>query len=314
MTALATLKRKLSNGRAFANFRGAVFFAQRRIRSLEARHRAARLMARVLPAGSVAERGSDAVASRLEQQGFVILDLVTSQQAHEMREHFQRQPVYAPYLANSPRVLLDEADQIDSHVLWHEDPAVLSCPHALDIANHPMVLAAMQAVLGCKPTIGYMTAWWSVPTADGVPRHAENFHRDVDDLKFIKLFVYLTDVGEGNGPHEYIRGSHGDSRLSRIRRYGDEEILQTFGEDSLVRFTGPAGRAFLENTYGMHRGQPVQTGRRLIFQVVYSLLPLVYGPARPYPATVAAATSRVLDPYINRRYLAPARPQEPSRG
>ena len=38
-----------------------------------------------------------------------------------------------------------------------------------------------------------------IATAEGTPRHAENFHRDVDDLKFIKLFVYLTDVGDENG-------------------------------------------------------------------------------------------------------------------
>jgi hypothetical protein len=304
MVALATLKRKLSSGRAFANFRGVIFFAQRRIRRLDSRRRAARLLAGMLPKRTFEGPDSSQVAVELEREGFALLDdLVTPELAAEMREHFHRQPVYAPYIPNSPRVLIDEAGQFDSHVLWYDDLAVLSCPHALDIANHPKVLSVMEAVLGCKPTIGYMTAWWSIPTADGIPRHAENFHRDVDDLKFIKLFVYLTNVGTENGPHEYIRGSHGDQRLSRIRRHTDEEIRETFGADRLVSFTGPAGRAFLENTYGMHRGQPVHAGRRLIFQVVYSLLPLVYGPARPYPAAVAAPTATVLDPYINRRYL-----------
>jgi hypothetical protein len=161
----------------------------------------------------------------------------------------------------------------------------------------------MASILGCKPTIGYMTAWWSIPTADGVPRHAENFHRDVDDLKFIKLFVYLTDVAAENGPHEFIRGSHADGTLGRIRRYTDEEVRDAFGSDRIVRFTGPAGSAFLENTYGMHRGLPVNEGRRLIFQVVYSLLPLVYGPSRPFPSSVVAPASVTLDPYTNRCYV-----------
>ena len=30
------------------------------------------------------------------------------------------------------------------------------------------------------------------------------FHRDYESFNFVKLFVYLTDVGKENGPHEYI--------------------------------------------------------------------------------------------------------------
>lgn len=304
MGALATLRRKLRNGREFANVRGMVFFAQRRIVDLDNRRRAARLLAGMLPKGPGQGRDSSMAAGELDREGFVMLDgLVTQTMASEMRCYLLRQPIHAPYMPDSPRVMIDDADRLDSHVLWHDDVAVVGCPHALDIANHPKVLAAMASVLGCKPTIGYMTAWWSIPTADGVPRHAENFHRDVDDLKFIKLFVYLTDVASENGPHEYIRGSHADRRLSSIRRYTDEEVRAAFGEDRRVRFTGGSGTAFLENTYGMHRGLPVSAGRRLIFQVVYSLLPLVYGPSRPFPLAAAAATSNVLDPYINRCYV-----------
>jgi len=284
--------------------RGIVFYAQRRIRSITARRRLSRMIAGFLPKRSHESGQPPQIVLTLEREGFAIVnDLVTSRMAREMREHFLRQPVYAPYIEKSPRVLLEDSHDLDSHVLWHEDSAVITCPHALDIANDPTVLSAMEAILGCKPTIGYITAWWSVPTKDGIPRHAENFHRDVDDLSFIKLFVYLTDVDDESGPHEYIRGSHLDSRLYRIRRYSDDEVLGTFGADKLVRFTGGAGSAFLENTYGMHRGQPVHRGRRLIFQVVYSLLPMVYGPAKAYPLSAAAPASRPLDPYINRQYV-----------
>ncbi len=304
MGALATLRRKLRAGRPFANFRGLVFYAQRRVRSIEGRRRMARVVAGFLPRGEAGDQGASQIAAALKQDGFAVLnELLTPQMVNEMRAHFLRQLVYAPYLDNSPRVLMENAHGLDSHVLWHEDASVISCPHVLDIANDPSVLSVMEAIFGCKPTIGYMTAWWSVPTDDRIPRHAENFHRDVDDLNFIKLFVYLTDVAEENGPHEYIRGSHIDGRLSRIQRYSDNQILETFGTDRLVRFIGAAGSAFLENTYGLHRGQPVQAGRRLIFQVVYSLLPMVYGPVQPFPISAAAPASRAIDPYINRQYV-----------
>jgi hypothetical protein len=304
MSILTSLKQKLLTARRFVTREGIIFFAQRRIRRRETRQRIARLIASYLPRSSVKRAGSSRILAELEQEGFAVLDwLVTPAMAVEMHDHFLRHPVYAPYVPNSPHMLIDDVGLPDSHVFWHEDLAVISCPHALDVANHPEVISAVEAALGCKPTIGYMTAWWSVPTADGMPRQTENFHRDVDDLHFIKLFVYLTDVGSENGPHEFVRGSHVDQRLFRIRRYTDEEVRGTFGPDRLVMFTGGAGSAFLENTYGMHRGLPVHAARRLIFQVVYSLLPLVYGPPRPYSLDAAAPVSTCLDPYINRRYV-----------
>jgi hypothetical protein len=304
MSVIAVLKRKLHNARPFANPRGALFFAQRRVRGLETRRRLGGLLASVLPQGAGEHPEAAPVIDHLERDGFAMLDgLMTPEMTAEMREYFLRQPLYAPYLPNSPRVLIDQAHTLDSHVFFHDDEAVIACPHALDIANNPRILAVMEAVLGCKPTIGYMAAWWSMPTADGVPRQAENFHRDVDDLRFIKLFVYLTDVDSDSGPHEFIRGSHVDPKLMVIRRYTDDEVVTAFGAERQVTFTGPAGSAFIENTFGMHRGLPVRKGRRLIFQVVYSLLPLVYGPARPYPGSRAPRASTRLDPYINRQYL-----------
>lgn len=304
MGALTTLKRKVRGKLEFANPRGVVYLAQRRIRNLDRRRRIAQFVTGFLPRGDTEHPEASHVVRELEREGFAMLDgLVTPAMATEMREHFLRHRVHSPYIDDSPHVLIDDAPLPDSHFFIHDDRAVLSCPHALAIANNPKIISAMEAVLGCKPTIGYMTAWWSVPTADGVARNAENFHRDVDDLKFIKLFVYLTDVGPDNGPHEFIRGSHVDPRFSRIRRYSDDEVRGAFGAERQVTFTGTAGSAFLENTYGLHRGLHVQYGRRLVFQVIYSVLACAYAPPRPLPASVAAPVPLPLDPYINRLYL-----------
>jgi hypothetical protein len=304
MGAFTELKRKISLKREMANFRGAVFYAQRRVQNLRTRQRIATFVSRFLPKGTSEYPGTAQLVEELDREGFVMLDdLVTPGMALKMREHFRSSVVHSPYVYNSPRLLIDDPNLPDSHFFIHDDQTVLSCPHALEIANNPKILAAMEAELGCKPTIGYMTAWWSVPTADGIALHAENFHRDVDDVKFIKLFVYLTDVDLENGPHDFIRGSHADPRLPRIRRYTDKEMWDTFGNNALVRFTGKAGTAFLENTYGMHRGLHVRSGRRLMFQIIYTVLRSAYGPARPYPAAVATPTSFPIDPYINRQYL-----------
>lgn len=52
----------------------------------------------------------------------------------------------------------------------------------------------------------------------------------------------------------FVKGFHKQNALTEIRRFSDAETESTFGANNLVRFTGPAGTAFLENTYGIHRG------------------------------------------------------------
>ena len=166
------------------------------------------------------------------------------------------------------------------------------------------LLAVAAGMLGAKPTISYMTAWWSLPAGDGTAQHAEKFHRDVDDWRFVKLFCYLTDVDDASGPHAFVRGSHRVNRLTQIRRFSDEEVDRAFDARNIVRFTGAAGTCFLENTNGVHRGIPPLDKPRLIFQVLYSLRPVIYGPKAPVAKLGEAGIPGGLDRYVNRVYCA----------
>jgi hypothetical protein len=306
MNGLATkIRRKIVLGREYLNVRGVAYFAQRRVRTARARQRLSNLVARFLPPPGRVEKSVEAKA--LDSRGFAFIDgVVTREMAAEMRGYLARQPVFAPYLLNSPLVSIDAPHLPDSHTLFIPEDKVIGCPHLLDVANHPTILAAVEGIFGCKPTVGVMCAWWSIPTADGKPRHAENFHRDFDDVNFIKLFIYMTDVGPENGPHEYIEGSHQVPLMCEIRRFTDDEVVANFPASPKMSFVGSAGTMFLENTYGLHRGLPVRKDRRLILQIIYSMLPIVDGPVRPYPRASFAPTRDAVDPYVNRVYLARA--------
>lgn len=299
------LRRKLAVGRNYMNFRGVLFFAQQRLQSIAGRRRVARLVSRFLPLPVTPTGQQSEAAMHLDAQGFAMIeDIVTPQVAGEMFDYLRQQPVLASYVLKGPRISIDDSQLPDSHTFAIPEESLISCPHLLDIANHPTVLAAVEGIFGSKPTIGYMTAWWSVPTADGKPREAENFHRDMDNIHFLKFFVYLSEVASENGPHEFIRGSHVMPALCDLRRHTDEEVLSVFGADRVVRFTGPAGTSFIENTFGLHRGQPVRSGRRLILQIVYSMLPMAFGPATPYSPALFAPTRVPPDTYVNRVYRA----------
>jgi hypothetical protein len=304
MKTMSVVKRKLRRLREYGNVRGVLFFAQRRILSDPSRRRLARLVSRVLPPVGVSGAPPSPSTIELEREGFAMFDgILTPHMVETMRDHLTAQPVYAPYQQEATRHHIDDPDLPDSHIMTVVDEGLINCPHLLDVANHPRIVETIEGVFGCKPTIGYMSAWWSVPTADGKPRHAEYFHRDFDDVAFIKLFIYLSDVDENNGPHEFIRGSHLDASLRPIRRYTDAEVYSTYSNNRLVQFTGRAGTVFLENTTGLHRGLPVHDKRRLILQIVYSMLPMAYGPPKPYRRELFQPPSMPIDPYINRIYV-----------
>lgn len=299
-----TVWRKIQRLGEFASFRGVVFFAQRRVLGPEARERLARIVARFLPRPTTSSTEPSKAGAALADEGFAMLEgIVSPEMVREMREHLSRQRIYAPYLDDQPELSIDDPELPDTHVLTVRDEGLMSCPHLLEVANHPKIIAAVESVFGCKPTIGYMQAWWSVPTPDGKPRYAELFHRDFDDVAFLKLFIYLTDVESENGPHEFILASHKDAALRPIRRYSDDEVMMNFSPNRLARFTGKAGTVFIENTTGLHRGLPVSTGRRLILQIVYSMLPMAYGPAKPYRRALFQSVSPSIDPYVNRIYV-----------
>ena len=282
------------------------FFLQRMVKDLPARERKADAVAARLPAYSGSGNSSDAELARiLKEQGYVLVpNLIRPDPLSEMAAYFSEQECSDPYRPRVGSFKPSGGAPAGTHVAFFTNEVVAHAPHVFGVANDPSVLAIVASMLGAKPTISYMTAWWSLPAGDGTAQHAEKFHRDVDDWRFVKLFCYLTDVDETAGPHVFVRGSHKVNKLTEIRRFSDEEVSSMFGARDIISFTGPAGTCFLENTNGIHRGIPPVDKPRLIFQVLYSLRPVIYGPKVPVAKLGANGVPADLDPYVNRVYCA----------
>lgn len=162
------------------------------------------------------------------------------------------------------------------------------------IANDPKLLAVVQDYLGACPLLSNILMWWSYPAETAIG--PQQFHRDVDDFKFLKMFVYLSDVDLDCGPHVYVQSSHvdGDPAMRHLRRYSDGEIQQKYGTDAVSTLQGQAGTAFLSDSFGFHKGIPPSTKPRLLLQFQWSLLPIgietykpvEYTPSYPYHADV----------------------------
>jgi len=134
-----------------------------------------------------------------------------------------------------------------------------------------------QDYLGCRPLIDVITMWWSTDLGDQPDSAAaQYFHFDMDRPKWLKFFVYLTDVAAASGPHGFVRGSQRTGAIPRsildkgYVRLTDEEVKAAFGEDAIETMIAPRGTIIVEDTRGLHKGNPVSSGDRLMLQIQYS--------------------------------------------
>lgn len=163
------------------------------------------------------------------------------------------------------------------------------------------VMRVVEMWLGAPPVIADVCCWLSRADGGGATGAAAAlppvyaWHRDMDDLRQVKLFVYLSDVGDEQGPHEMIPGSHRPAWFEE-RGLPHEEYFWGSGRgtpmdaligESVTRVTGPAGSRWVENTYCLHRATPVVSGERWVFQVCYALR--TYGAGKRREAQVREA-------------------------
>lgn len=120
-----------------------------------------------------------------------------------------------------------------------------------------------------------LSLWYSFASHAPSSDAAQLFHYDLDTLRWLKVFVYLTNVGPDNGPHEYIPESHKPGAkpqplLDReYARLEDKEIDKHCpqGRKSIC---GPRGTVILGDTSCFHKGNAVNADYRLIFSPIYA--------------------------------------------
>lgn len=150
-------------------------------------------------------------------------------------------------------------------------------PDVQHLMADPSLAAIAQAYIGANPVLDEVNMWW---TTSAVKRPdsgaAQLFHFDMDRIRWLKVFVYLTDVTVMNGPHCFVAGSHSTGAIPAVlldkgyARLTDEEVGAVFGADKIKSFTGPKGTILLEDTRGLHKGTPASIGDRLMLEFEFS--------------------------------------------
>ncbi len=116
------------------------------------------------------------------------------------------------------------------------------------------------------------------PDPESGPAFSQNWHRDPEEKRYMKVFLYLNDIDENSGPFTYVRqsayhlqfgnlfmqhppmGSHPDSK----------ELEAAIPPEYIKTCTGKAGTVIFCDTAGLHFGGRAKTNPRTMFTAGYS--------------------------------------------
>jgi hypothetical protein len=228
------------------------------------------------------------------------LGLVDAETLAGLRAYFWKRPCHDRYRPHLGRFLPDAVPSSETNLGYYEADELVTAPGALGLVNHPLLLEVAELYLGCRPTLDNFQCWWSFPNRNEA-KGTQWYHRDWDNIRSLRFFVYLTDVDEASGPHQFVIGSHESEELVEINRIPEEQVEAAFGVKQVVTLTGAAGTCFIADTFGVHRGLLPKDKPRLLMTTQYGVWRTPHAPSAP----IFDRTDLRLDPYVNRVYLRP---------
>lgn len=140
--------------------------------------------------------------------------------------------------------------------------------------NDPYLMSIAEAFNGTK-TVNFSTLCARLEPQKSNLGSGGGWHRDTAmETRQFKAIVYLTDVAEENGPFQYVHGTEKARSLytniiqadlkyaqNRLSEAEVEKVLQN-KQFTLKNYPAKAGTVLLVNTFGIHRGMPIQKGVR----------------------------------------------------
>jgi phytanoyl-CoA dioxygenase PhyH len=245
--------------------------------------------------GDMTGSAVDQVVANLDRDGLHMFDVKLGAAVCDEIYDFARRTPSVPRRANwtqGDSVLFDPETSRDS-VYDFRPGDLVRCAPLRRLMTDRSILSIAQAYLRSRAVLDVPVLWWSTPgTGRAESSAAQLYHFDMDRLKFLKFFFYITDVTSETGPHFYVRGSHHRKPRALLRddgRRSDEEIASNYEADRLTEVTGPRGTMFVADTRGFHKGLNLERGHRLVFQIEFANSSFGQNyPRVPVPSDVAA--------------------------
>jgi hypothetical protein len=142
----------------------------------------------------------------------------------------------------------------------------------IQFAIQPAVLDVVNTYLGMFSKVLYVDVWDTVPLRhDGPDMGSQRWHRDPEDAKLVKVFLYFSDVDSESGAMEYVPYSRRGERYGNLwpQEFPKGSVPPLDEFDRLVPQAAreicayPAGTLLFVDTSGFHRGGRAVAARRV---------------------------------------------------
>lgn len=256
------------------------------------------------------------ITLRLREEGIAVAnarDLVGGETVEALAAFARRQwerPDVVRAVAEHREMLLGERDRGGTKKAFLVDlwggSAILDLEHLfIRFSLSDAILRVVATYLGLAPKFRGWRLEATIPTPPGVDRKAsQRWHRDEEDRRLVKVFLYLTDVREGDGPFSYVRHSQQSARWGELfpmvpprgslpmPSYVDELIPS----DEVLVCGGGTGTIIFCDTTGLHRGGFATTGHRIMYTSIYtsaaSPWPIRYRYPEPFDGSILSPLAR----------------------
>ena len=173
------------------------------------------------------------------------------------------------------KIRLDHNDPNVTFINYHEKDLIKN-EYIQKLAANEIFLKICRDYFGTDPIISNIGVAVTYPTDEPKTEYAQLYHFDLDRLKWLKFFIYLSDVKKENGPHMYIEGSHKTfSKPYNLVKKGyvripDHEFFNHVSKSKERIITGDKGTILVGDTSAFHKGKSLTSGKRILLQIEYT--------------------------------------------
>ncbi len=168
------------------------------------------------------------------------------------------------------------------------------------------ILRVAAAHLGLFGELRYVNVWLNFKS-DAPAQRSQLWHRDREDKRIVKAFLYLSDVVPGSGPLVYAPGTHSRGEIDREPvsfkeeghgnpRSEDPQMAAVVPEERWITCTAPKGTLVLADTTGYHRGGLARENDRLVLSFMF------VSPAAECPMLIARKPDDDISASLARRW------------
>lgn len=156
--------------------------------------------------------------------------------------------------------------------LYPEGPTLELDNPLLQLGLSPSILDVVNSYLGLWAKLLYTDVWHSIPIDVGHRIGSQRWHRDPEDRKIVKVYLYFGDVDKEAGAMEYVAGSTFGGPYESIAKWKvkgyhylpEGEVERRVPPSAILSCVGPAGTAVFCDTSGIHRGNIATSRARIL--------------------------------------------------